>query len=164
MLKLGGRSEEKTNVMRLLEQKKIPYESYHADIKEAVSGVEAARIMGLDAAHVFKTLVTRGKSGQLYVFVIPAAAELDLKKAASVSGEKSVAMILSRELLPNTGYVHGGCSPIGMKKVYPTFLDDTAQHFDTICFSAGRIGYQVEIKPDDLGKIIRFRYTDITVD
>jgi len=149
--------------MRLLEQKRIPYESYHADLKEAVSGVEAARLMGLEEARVYKTLVTRGKSGQLYVFVIPAAAELDLKKAASVSSEKSVSMILSRELLPNTGYVHGGCSPIGMKKVYPTFVDSTAQQFDTIYFSAGRIGFQVEIKPDDLGKIIRFRYADITV-
>lgn len=155
--------EEKTNVMRLLEQKKIRFQSHHLDIKEALSGVEMAAMLGQDPAQVFKTLVTVGKTKTNYVFVIPAAEELDLKKAAKCVGEKSIEMIKSRELLPLTGYVHGGCSPIGMKKTFKTTIHQTAKDFDTILFSAGKIGYQVQMNVNDLEKIIRISFGDITV-
>lgn len=161
---MNARNEDKTNVMRLLEQKKIPYTPYILDRKEAVSAVSAARLMGIDAGRVFKTLVTRGRSGQLYVFVIPGERELDLKKAASAVGEKAVSMILSKELLPLTGYIHGGCSPIGMKKLYPTTLDAAARGCETIVFSAGKIGHHVEVAPAELEKVIRLRYADVTVE
>lgn len=155
--------EEKTNVMRLLDQKKIAYESHRLDIKEALSGVEMAALLGQNPAQVFKTLVTVGKSKTNYVFVIPVADELDLKKAAKCVGEKSIEMIKSKELLPLTGYVHGGCSPIGMKKSLKTVLHETARDFTTILFSAGKIGCQVEMSPKDLEKIIRLTYGDVTV-
>lgn len=155
--------EEKTNVMRLLEQKKIKYQSRRLDITEALSGVEMAALLNQNPAHVFKTLVTVGRSKTNYVFVIPVAEELDLKKAAKCVGEKSIEMIKSKELLPLTGYVHGGCSPIGMKKSLKTVLHETARDFDTIMFSAGKIGCQVQMNPDDLGKFIRFTYGDVTV-
>lgn len=155
--------EEKTNVMRLLEQKKIKFSSYHLDITEALSGVEMAARLNQNPAQVFKTLVTVGKSKTNYVFVIPVAEELDLKKAAKCVGEKSIEMIKSRELLPLTGYVHGGCSPIGMKKSLKTVLHETARDFDTILFSAGKIGCQVEMNPKDLEKIIRLTYADVIV-
>lgn len=155
--------EEKTNVMRLLEQKKIRFQSHHLDIKEALSGVEMAAMLGQDPAQVFKTLVTVGKTKTNYVFVIPAAEELDLKKAAKCVGEKSIEMIKSRELLPLTGYVHGGCSPIGMKKTFKTTIHQTAKDFDTILFSAGKIGYQIQMNVNDLEKIIRISFGDITV-
>ena len=152
--------EEKTNVMRLLEQKKIKFQSHHLDITEALSGVEMAKMLGQNPAQVFKTLVTVGKSKTNYVFVIPVAEELDLKKAAKCVGEKSIEMIKSKELLPLTGYVHGGCSPIGMKKALKTTLHQTAKDFDTIVFSAGKIGYQVELNAKDLEKMIRLSYGD----
>ena len=155
--------EEKTNVMRLLEQKKIKFQSHHLDITEAVSGVEMAAMLNQDPAQVFKTLVTVGKTKTNYVFVIPVAEELDLKKAAKCVGEKSIEMIKSKELLPLTGYVHGGCSPIGMKKSLKTVLHETARDFDTICFSAGKIGYQVQMNVRDLEKIIRLSYADVIV-
>ena len=155
--------EEKTNVIRLLEQKKVKFQSYHLDITEAVSGVEMARLLGQDPAQVFKTLVTVGKTKTNYVFVIPAAEELDLKKAAKCVGEKSIEMIKSKELLPLTGYVHGGCSPIGMKKFFKTVLHETAKNFTTIIFSAGKIGYQIEMNAKDLEKLIRFSYGDVIV-
>ncbi len=155
-------SEEKTNVMRVLEQSKIEYKHYAFDLKEALSGVEMAKLLGVEEERVFKTLVTVGKSKEHYVFIIPVAEELDLKKAANACGEKNIAMITQKELLPLTGYVHGGCSPIGMKKLFPTFLDETAILQETICFSAGKIGYQVEIEPDDLGKVIPVTYADLT--
>lgn len=158
-----SKSEDKTNVMRLLDQKKIPYTPRRYEADGAVSGVEVARMLSLNEKQVFKTLVTRGKSEQYYVFVIPVAEELDLKKAAKAVGEKSVAMILSKELLPMTGYIHGGCSPIGMKKFFRTTIHETAADFGTIIFSGGRIGYQVEMKPEDLRKIIRFEYADVIV-
>ena len=156
------KNEEKTNVMRVLDQKKVPYGSYYYGDTEAVSGVDVAAVLGQDPDHVFKTLVTVGKSRQNYVFVIPVAEELDLKKAASAVGEKNIEMIKSKELLPLTGYIHGGCSPIGMKKLFPTVLDETAQLYDTIIFSAGKIGYPVEIPADTLAEIIPMKFADIT--
>ena len=143
------KKQEKTNVMRLLDQQGIVYESHCYEGTGAVSGAEVAQVLGQDPDRVFKTLVTEGKSGQHYVFVIPVLAELDLKKAAAAAGEKSIAMVKSKELLPLTGYVHGGCSPIGMRKPFPTFVEESAILFDRILFSAGKIGYQVEIDPAD---------------
>jgi len=157
--------EQKTNVMRLLEQKKIaytPYEYPH-DGAEAPDGVTVARVLGQDPEAVFKTLVTQGKSGAHFVFMVPVACELDLKKAAAVVGEKAVAMIKSKELLPLTGYIHGGCSPIGMKTPFRTTIDETAQLFDTILFSGGRIGCQVEMAPDDLDRLVGLTFADIIV-
>ena len=155
--------DEKTNVMRLLEQKKIKFQSHHLDLTEAVSGVEMATLLGQNPSQVFKTLVTVGKTKTNYVFVIPANEELDLKKAAKCAGEKSIEMIKSKELLPLTGYVHGGCSPIGMKKAFKTFVHETAKDFDTIVFSAGKIGYQVQLDVKDLEKIIRLNYGDLVI-
>lgn len=155
--------EEKTNVMRLLEQKKIPYKSHSYIHTDAVSGVEVAGVLGENPDHVFKTLVTVGKSRQNYVFVIPVAKELDLKKAAKAVGEKSIEMLKSKDLLPLTGYIHGGCSPIGMKKFFKTTVDESVLSCDTFFFSAGKIGYQVEVSPADLGKIIRYQTADLTI-
>lgn len=153
--------EDKTNVMRILDQKKIPYKERVFTDVPSTNGMEIASILGQDPERVFKTLVTRGKSGGYYVFVIPVAKSLHLKKAAKAAGEKSIAMILQKELLPLTGYVHGGCSPIGMKKQFPTFLHESAEQFDTIYFSAGKIGYQVEVAPADLKKLIRVTVADV---
>ena len=155
-------SMEKTNVMRLLDQKKAPYQSYSYASTGAISGVDVAAALGQDPAKVFKTLVTVGKTGQHYVFVIPVAQELDLKKAAKAAGEKSIEMIRSKDLLPLTGYVHGGCSPIGMRKFFPTFVDRSVSNHETFCFSAGKIGYQVEMSPETLAKMIRFTLADLT--
>lgn len=149
--------------MRLLEQKKIPYKSHSYDSSEAISGVEVAAVLGQNPDHVFKTLVTVGKSKQNYVFVIPVAKELDLKKAAKAVGEKSIEMLKSKDLLPLTGYIHGGCSPIGMKKFFKTTIDESVLQCDTFCFSAGKIGYQVETSPENLAKIIRYQTADLTV-
>ena len=146
---MAKKKEEKTNVMRVLEQKKVPYQghTYPHDGETAPDGVSVARSLGQDPACVFKTLVTRGASGGYYVFDIPVAATLDLKKAAKAVGEKSVAMLPSRELLPLTGYVHGGCSPVGMKKQFPTVFHQSCLDQDTIYVSAGKIGFQVEVAP-----------------
>lgn len=154
---------EKTNVMRILDQKKINYQSYSYEKTSAVSGVDVAKALHQNPEQVFKTLVTVSGTGQHYVFVIPVAEELDLKKAAKAVNEKSIAMLKSKELLPLTGYIHGGCSPIGMKKFFTTVLDETAQLFDTIIFSAGKIGCQVEVSPEDLQSVIAFTFADITV-
>ncbi len=156
------KKEEKTNVMRILDAAKIEYKSHCYLETGAVSGTEVADALGEDYDSVFKTLVTVGKSGEHYVFAIPVDKELNLKKAATAAGEKSVAMVKSKELLPLTGYIHGGCSPIGMKKYFRTFFDETAMLFDTVFFSAGKIGYQVEISPLDIDKIIPFEYKDLT--
>ena len=147
-----AKKEEKTNVMRLLDQRKVPYvpHAYPRGEGEAPDGLAVARAVGRDPAQVFKTLVARGASGALYVFDIPVAATLDLKKAARAVGEKSVAMLHQKELLPLTGYVHGGCSPLGMKKSCPTVFHETAAALDTVLVSAGRIGFQVELAPADL--------------
>ena len=152
---------EKTNVMRILEQKKITYKSYEYANTEAISGVEVATALGEDVNQVFKTLVTVGASKTNYVFMIPVHKELDLKKAAKAEGEKSIAMIKSKELLPLTGYIHGGCSPIGMKKFFTTTIDETSKDWETIIFSAGKIGYQVEVSLEDLKKVIRYEQCDI---
>ena len=154
---------EKTNVMRILDQKKIPYQSHCYLTSGAVSAVDLAAALGEDPAHVFKTLVTVGKSGANYVFMVPAAEELHLKKAAAAVGEKSIEMIKSKELLPLTGYIHGGCSPIGMKKCFRTTIHSTAENFETILFSAGKIGYQVEMPLASLQKAVRVSVADIIV-
>lgn len=151
----------KTNVMRMLEQKKIPYASHAYEPDAAMSGEEIAALLNEDADRVFKTLVTQGKTGQCYVFVVPVKAELDLKKAAKAAGEKSVGMIKQRELLPLTGYVHGGCSPIGMKKRFPTFIHETAKRYGTVFVSAGRVGFQIEVSPGDLANAIGCGFADI---
>ena len=141
------KKEEKTNVMRVLDAKKISYTSHSYKPDPTMSGEQIAALLGEVPENVFKTLVTQGKSGSYYVFVIPVKEELDLKKAAKASGEKSITMIKQKDLLPLTGYVHGGCSPIGMKKPFFTVLDETSQLSEKIFFSAGKIGYQVEISP-----------------
>lgn len=153
--------QEKTNAMRLLDGKKIQYTVHDYTESGAIAGEDVASVLGENPAQVFKTLVTVGKSKQNYVFIVPVTGELDLKKAAKAVGEKSIEMIKSKELLPLTGYVHGGCSPIGMKKVFPTVIDSTAESFEKIFFSAGKIGLQVEVAVEDIGKIIRVKYEDI---
>ena len=158
-----SKHEEKTNVMRILDSKKISYDSHCYVNTPTTNGVEVAEILGQDPKDVFKTLVTTSKSGTNYVFVIPVEEELDLKKAAKAAEEKSVEMLKSKELLPLTGYVHGGCSPIGMKKAFKTFIDISAESRDKIIFSAGKIGYQVEIRLLELSKVLEFSLEDLTV-
>jgi Cys-tRNA(Pro)/Cys-tRNA(Cys) deacylase len=153
--------EDKTNVMRVLDGKKIPYTSHMYEPDATMSGAQIAAILGEDADKVFKTLVTRGKTGAYYVFVIPVEKELDLKKAAKAVSEKSIAMIPQKELLPLTGYVHGGCSPIGMKKTFPTVIHETAKNYEKIFFSAGKVGYQVEVAVTDLERVIRYTLEDV---
>ena len=163
---MAKNKEEKTNVMRVLEQKKIAYTAHTYPHEEgvAVDGVTVAQSMGFDPAAVFKTLVARGAKGQFYVFDVPVAANLDLKKAAKAVGEKSIEMIHQKELLPLTGYVHGGCSPVGMKKLFPTVIDASAENLETMIVSAGKIGYQVELSPRDLAALVRAEFADITVE
>ena len=151
----------KTNAMRKLDSMKIPYSAHSYAETDAISGVEVAAILGEEPKRVFKTLVTVGKSGANYVFIIPVAEELDLKKAAKAANEKSIEMIKSKELLPLTGYIHGGCSPIGMKKLFQTFLNSTADEFDTIFVSGGKIGCQLELAMNDLKKAIPFTLQDL---
>ena len=147
--------------MRLLTQKKLAFQTHNYTDSGAVSGLEVAQALGQEPQRMFKTLVTEGRSGAHYVFLVPVAGELDLKKAASAVGEKSVAMIKAKDLLPLTGYIHGGCSPVGMKKFFPTVIDQSAAQFDTIFFSGGRIGLQIETSLTELEKVIRFRLADI---
>ena len=153
----------KTNVMRLLDKAKIEHREYSYGDGTAISGTEVAELLGKDPAMVFKTLVTVGASKQHYVFVIPVACELDLKKAAKAAGEKSIEMIKSKELLPLTGYVHGGCSPIGMKKPFKTFIHQTATEHDHIFVSAGKVGFQIELSPADLISVANITVADIVV-
>lgn len=153
--------EDKTNVMRILEQKKIEYKEHTYLNTGAIGGQEVAEALGEDANKVFKTLVTVGKTGNHYVFLVPVNKELNLKKAAKAVNEKKIEMIKSKELLPLTGYIHGGCSPIGMKKFFKTTIHSTAENYDTIMFSAGKIGYQVETSLNSLKKVIRFDLEDI---
>ncbi len=154
-------AEYKTNVMRMLDKAKVNYKHYTYAETDAVSGVEVAAVLKQNPLQVFKTLVTVAKSGQHYVFLIPVEKELDLKKAAHAVDEKSVEMLKSKDLLPLTGYIHGGCSPIGMKKFFKTTIDSSAQNFDTIIFSAGKIGYQVEMSLDELKKVIKFELKEL---
>ena len=149
----------KTNVMRILDQKKINYKIYHYE--DVISGMDVAETLGENPSQVFKTLVTVGHSKEHYVFLVPVNKELNLKKAASAVKEKSMEMIKSKELLPLTGYIHGGCSPIGMKKQFKTVIDISAKDFETIIFSGGKIGYQVEVNLNDLQKVIDFTLEDI---
>lgn len=158
------KNAEKTNVMRILEQKKINYTSYCYADTGVVSGIEVAAALNQDPNRVFKTLVTMGGSNNNYVFLVPVQKELDLKKAAKSVGEKSIHMLKSKDLLPLTGYVHGGCSPIGMKKQFRTVIDASAANFGTIIFSGGKIGYQVETTLEDLKKVLRFELEDIVDD
>ena len=151
----------KTNVMRILDKAKASYRYYTYDGTQACSGVEIAATLNENPEQVFKTLVTQAKSKQHYVFMIPVAEELDLKKAAAAVGEKAIDMIPQKELLPLTGYIHGGCSPIGMKKFFKTVINESAANFQTIIFSAGKVGHQVETSLDDLAKVIRFSLADI---
>ena len=153
--------EDKTNVMRILDQKKIEYKEHTYINTGAIGGQEVAEALGEDANKVFKTLVTVGKTGNHYVFLVPVNKELNLKKAAKAVNEKKIEMIKSKELLPLTGYIHGGCSPIGMKKFFKTTIHSTAENYDTIMFSAGKIGYQVETSLNSLKKVIRFDLEDI---
>jgi len=155
---------EKTNALRMLSQHKLPFEAHDYTSSGAVSGLEVAAALGEDPEKVFKTLVTVGKSGQHYVFVLPVCRELDLKKAAAAVKEKNVAMIPQKELLPLTGYIHGGCSPIGMKKLFPTVLHVSAGQLETLCVSGGRIGLQVELAPAALGQLVPYTLADIVTE
>ena len=154
------KSEEKTNVMRLLSQKKIEYKAIYYS-SEYTEGTTIADVLNEPRERVFKTLVTETPNHSHYVFVIPVEKTLDLKAAARAVGEKSVSMLKQKDLLPLTGYVHGGCSPIGMKKNFKTVLDSSGEQYDTIFFSAGKIGYQVECAPADLKKIVNYISADI---
>lgn len=159
-----GKSKDKTNVMRIFDSKKINYKSHDYTNTDALSGVEVAKALNQNPEQTFKTLVTVSSSKNHYVFLVPVCSELDLKKAAKSVGEKKIEMIKSKELLPLTGYIHGGCSPVGMKKFFTTTIDKSAENFDTIIFSAGKIGYQVELSLDELKKVIRFTLDDIVCD
>lgn len=154
-------AEPKTNVMRLLDKGKVRYASHSYAESGAVSGLEAAAALGMSPEKMYKTLVTVGKSGGHYVFVVPVASELDLKKAAQSVNEKSIEMIKAKDLLPLTGYIHGGCSPIGMKKQFPTTIDAAAANKDAIVFSAGKIGLSVELNLEELKKVLRFVLADV---
>lgn len=152
---------EKTNVMRILEQHKLDYESHDYTASGAISGMEVVEALGQEPGRMFKTLVTQGASKNHYVFMVPVDGELHLKKAAKAVGEKSIAMIKSKELLPLTGYIHGGCSPIGMKKQFRTTIHQTAEEYPTIFFSGGKIGCQIEMRLDDLRKVVPVESADI---
>jgi len=158
---MSSNNKDKTNVMRVLDGKKISYSSHTYEADPTLSGSDIAAILGDDAEKVFKTLVTQGKSGKYYVFVVPVIEELDLKKAAGAVHEKSISMIKQKELLPLTGYVHGGCSPIGMKKMFPTVIHISAREYDRIFVSAGKVGCQIELDPNDLAEIVRCEFADI---
>ena len=153
--------DEKTNVMRILDQKKIKYKSYNYLETGAISGMEVAEALDENPNLTFKTLVTVGKTNNHYVFLVPVNKELDLKKAAKAVNEKNIEMVKSKELLALTGYIHGGCSPIGMKKSFKTVIDSSARNYDKLIFSGGKIGYQVETTLDELKKVINFDLKDI---
>lgn len=152
---------EKTNAMRKLDAMKIPFQEYTYEGDGTLTGVDVASMLGQNADQVFKTLVTVGRTGEHYVFMIPVADELDLKKAAKAVGEKAVEMVKSKDLLGLTGYIHGGCSPIGMKKFFKTTVHETAVLYDTIIFSGGKIGYQIELPLSDLEKVITLQTADV---
>jgi Cys-tRNA(Pro)/Cys-tRNA(Cys) deacylase len=153
----------KTNVMRILDKAKVEYKSYCYLDTDAISGVEVAKVLKQNPAQVFKTLVTVSGTNKYYVFLVPVAEELDLKKAASSVKEKAIEMLKSKDSLGVTGYIHGGCSPIGMKKSFMTIIDESANNFETIIFSAGKIGYQVEVSLEELKNIISFSLMDIVL-
>ena len=157
-----AKAPDKTNVMRLLDQAGIGYVPHFYDPEET-KGTSVAALLGQSEECVFKTLVTEANTREHFVFVIPVGESLDLKKAARAAGVKAIAMIKQKDLLPLTGYIHGGCSPIGMKKQYPTFIDETVELLDTFFFSAGKIGYQVEVAPEDLRRVVDYQTADLTV-
>ncbi len=161
---MAAKNDMKTNVMRVLDQKKVPYEHHCYADTGAISGAEVAAALHQDPNRAFKTLVTTGKSKNHYVFMVPVQEELDLKKAAAAVGEKSIEMLKAKELLGLTGYVHGGCSPIGMKKQFKTVIHQTAATYETIMFSAGKIGYQIELPLEGLQKVIPVQVADIIVE
>ena len=154
--------EAKTNAVREVEASGLSHQIFTWECPEAMGGLEVAQRLGQDPERVFKTLVTRGKSGEHYVFLVPVVCSLNLKKAAHAVGEKSIEMIKDRELLPLTGYIHGGCSPFGMKKQFTTVVDETAQLQEAILFSGGRLGCQILMAPDDLAQLVPLEYADIT--
>ena len=156
------KKEEKTNAMGELEQKKIVFKTHSYVNTSAISGMEVASVLNEDPNYVFKTLVTIGKSGNHFVFLVPVNRELNLKKAAKTVGEKSISMVKQAELLPLTGYIHGGCSPVGMKKLFKTVIDESASSYDKIIFSGGKIGYQIETTLSELKKAISFILGDIS--
>ncbi|UNL83751.1 Cys-tRNA(Pro) deacylase [Priestia koreensis] len=155
-----SKKTEKTNVMRVLDQKNVAYNHYSFDSK-STSGAEVARSLGEDPHRVFKTLVTIGKSNEHYVFMVPIDQELDFKKGAQAAKEKAIEMIPQKALLPLTGYIHGGCSPIGMKKPFKTFIHESAETFSSIFFSAGKVGHQVELSLSDLQQVISVTTADL---
>lgn len=159
----SDKANEKTNVMRLLDQAGIAYTPRYYDASLA-TGTEVAAALGQSAECVFKTLVAEANTGEHFVFVIPAPETLSLKKAAKAAGVKSIAMLPQKKLLPLTGYVHGGCSPVGMKKQFPTVFHETVELFDTICVSAGKIGAQVEVAPADLIALLGAQTADVTAE
>jgi Cys-tRNA(Pro)/Cys-tRNA(Cys) deacylase len=152
---------EKTNVMRILDQKKVSYQPHYYGTETAIGGMELAETLGKDPNRVFKTLVSVSSTNKYYVFDIPVNRELNLKKAAKAVGEKKIEMLKQAQLLPLTGYIHGGCSPIGMKKFFTTTFDQSVEGLETVTFSAGKIGYQVELSPEDLKKVIRYTTADL---
>ncbi len=151
----------KTNVMRILDKANIKYKIYDYTNTGVISGIDVARVLNEDVNKVFKTLVTVSSTKNYYVFLVPVAKELDLKKCAHSVNEKSIEMVKSKDLLSLTGYIHGGCSPIGMKKEFKTVIDESAYLYETIIMSAGKIGYQVEVSLEDLKKILEFNLCDI---
>jgi Cys-tRNA(Pro)/Cys-tRNA(Cys) deacylase len=155
------KKKDKTNVMRVLDSKKITYTEHYYGDTDAISGMEVIEALGQEPDRAYKTLVTTGKTGTHYVFMVPVAEELDLKKAAKAVGEKSIEMLKSKELLGLTGYIHGGCSPIGMKKLFKTMIQNGADQHDTIMFSGGKIGFQVELAFEDLKKVVPVEMADI---
>ena len=157
-----NKKQQKTNVMRILSQAKIPYEAHYYDTSDGdLSGTAVAKKLGEDVASVYKTLVCRAHSGAFYVFVITVAHALNTKKPASAVGEKSVEMIPQKELLPNTGYIHGGCSPVGMKKPYPTTIHQDAENLPVFYVSAGKVGAQVGVNPKTLAELIGDGFADL---
>lgn len=155
--------EVKTNAMRILEKNKIPYEQITYECDEFIDGLHTAEITGAPVEQSFKTLVAQGKSKAYYVFVLPVAEEVDLKRAAKVAGEKSMEMIHVKDINSITGYIRGGCTPIGMKKQYPTFIQECARDFDQIYVSGGKIGCSLKLNPQDLAKVSRAIFADFIV-
>lgn len=156
-----GKKEDKTNVMRALDQKKIPYVSHVFDPSLAVAGMEVASLLKQDPAQCFKTLVTVANTKEYFVFCVPVLGELNLKAAAKAVGVKAIEMIPQKDLLPLTGYVHGGCSPVGMKKQFKTVLDASAQNYEVIFLSGGKLGHQIEIAPSELKKVVNYEFAEI---
>ena len=157
-----AKKQQKTNAMRILDSNKIAYNMYTYEVDDNhIDGISVAQKLNQDENMVFKTLVAQGSSKNFYVFVIPVAKNLDMKKAAKSAGEKNIEMIHVKDINKVTGYIRGGCSPVGMKKLYPTFVHESGQNLDKIIVSGGKIGFQIELNPKDLQKIINFEYANI---